>query len=489
MSLLMDALKKAELAKRQGGDAAKDDLAGDEPAPPLAFPDLPSADDIHPPEPPPLPPLPSRLEALAEQRPPAAPQPQGVPHSPLEFAPLDPPATRARVDRGEPALRDTPPEPFTRPDVAARPSQRPPVVEQTPSARGEPAKPKEQAQDDAKNLFAAKGAEPPSRRKNLFPLVVGAATLLATLGIGGYFWMQLQPKTGLGPLAGTPRPSTPAAAPAGPAAVTAPAASPAAQATVTAPSVTPSGAAADPATPASGIQAAVDAVKRLAQTPATSETAKAVPRRPAADTRDADAESRLFVPTKVPLRVNSGVARGYEAFERGDLAAARQEYERVLKTEPQNVDALLGVAAIALKLNRPEEADHYYQKVLISDPQEPTAISALAGLRARINPAAAEQRLKTLAAATPELAAPQLALGALYAGQERWAEAQQAYFSAYAIEPSNADVLFNLAVSLEHLRQPRLAAQYYGLAVEAAARRPGNFDTAQAQARLRALQP
>jgi uncharacterized protein HemY len=93
-----------------------------------------------------------------------------------------------------------------------------------------------------------------------------------------------------------------------------------------------------------------------------------------------------------------------------------------------------------------------------------------------------------LSAAQPEAHASQFALGNLYAGQGRWHEAQQAYFRAYSGEPDNPDYQFNLAVSLDQLRQPRLAAQYYQGALKAAETRHAAFDRTQAATRLRELQ-
>ena len=93
-----------------------------------------------------------------------------------------------------------------------------------------------------------------------------------------------------------------------------------------------------------------------------------------------------------------------------------------------------------------------------------------------------------MSAAQPELAAPHFSLGNLYARHSRWADAQQAYFRAYTAEPENPDILYNLAISLEHLRQNKLAAQYYGQAIAAAQTKPAGFDKAQAAARQAALQ-
>jgi hypothetical protein len=44
-------------------------------------------------------------------------------------------------------------------------------------------------------------------------------------------------------------------------------------------------------------------------------------------------------------------------------------------------------------------------------------------------------------------------------------------------------------VSLDHLRQSRLAAQYYTQALGLAAQRPAGFDKAQVATRLREIQP
>ena len=105
------------------------------------------------------------------------------------------------------------------------------------------------------------------------------------------------------------------------------------------------------------------------------------------------------------------------------------------------------------------------------------------------NPTATESRLKTLLSAQPESAQLNFALGNVYAKQARWNEAQQVYFNAVAGDTSNPDYLFNLAVSLDQLRQPKLAAQHYRMALEAAENRPAAFDRERANKRLNQLAP
>jgi hypothetical protein len=124
-----------------------------------------------------------------------------------------------------------------------------------------------------------------------------------------------------------------------------------------------------------------------------------------------------------------------------------------------------------------------------SDPGDVSAQAALINLRAQNDTGSSESRLKTLLASQPDSSALHFTLGNLYARQGRWSDAQQAYFQAYAADPDNADYIFNVAVSLDHLRQSKLAAQYYQMALSVAATRPSAFDRQAAEKRILELQP
>ena len=181
--------------------------------------------------------------------------------------------------------------------------------------------------------------------------------------------------------------------------------------------------------------------------------------------------------------------RAYEALQADQLDEAQGQYARVLRNDRNNTDALLGLATIAVRQGKLEDALTWYQRVLEADPNEPTAQAALINLRGQNDPGIAESRLKTALASQPESAALHFALGNLYARQQRWSDAQQAYFTAFTREGNNADYIFNLAVSLDHLHQHKLAAQYYQMAVNTAQSvRSVSFDTTQARNRALELQ-
>lgn len=176
--------------------------------------------------------------------------------------------------------------------------------------------------------------------------------------------------------------------------------------------------------------------------------------------------------------------RAYLAYRSGKLDEAQQLYLEMLGKDAQNSDALLGLAAIAQQLGEDRLAAQYYLRVLNLDPRNAVANAGMSALSTNEN---YESRLKTLLHEQGNSAALHFALGNLYAEQSRWGEAQQAYFNAYTLDTKNADLAFNLAVSLDHLGQGKLAAQHYQRALQLDQSRSANFDHAQISRRIEDL--
>src|SRR6185503_3693298 len=129
-----------------------------------------------------------------------------------------------------------------------------------------------------------------------------------------------------------------------------------------------------------------------------------------------------------------------------------------------------------------------YLRLLQADPRDAEAQASLVALRSgRVDPLAAESRLKSMLAVDPKAHALNFALGNQLAQQGRWAEAQAQYFKAFTAEPNNPDFAYNLAVSLDHLRQPRPALEYYRHAIALARTRGASFDVTSAEARVAQL--
>lgn len=413
MSLLMDALKRAESSKQEAARLQ----AGKSSAPPVG-------EEL-------------TLAPLASEAPAAASQP--LPDLATHIAAVD--ADLARTAQSRPAAEPAPPPLFAA--AAAAPS----------------------GQSIARNAFAAKQLPASSSRTPLWLTLGGLA--IAGLGIAGYVWFQLNSMSGSGLSAsglsasGT-RPSPPAM--------------PMAQAPIAPPASLPP----PPLERAEPPAAIAEAPPRQATQPSP---------RLAEAPREAAPSAPIRL-VRTPPAPDPAQVRAHRALEEGRLEQAGQDFQAVLQRDPNNVDALLALAAIAQHQGRANEAEGWRQRALVADPSHPAAqAAALGGTAASTDPLTTESRLKTLLAAQPLSAELNFTLGNLYAGQRRWSEAQQAYFNAVAADGDNPDYLFNLAVSLDQLRQPRPAAQHYRLALEAAARRPAAFDPAQARRRLAELAP
>jgi tetratricopeptide (TPR) repeat protein len=208
--------------------------------------------------------------------------------------------------------------------------------------------------------------------------------------------------------------------------------------------------------------------------------------RQAREERDRSAEVTV---TRAPAaQVSPRVSAGYAAYAAGDLKTARDEYQQALREEPTNRDALLGLAAVELRNGRPDAAEAAYVRILQADPRDPHAEAALISLRgARLDPVAAESRIKSLLAADPGAHELYFALGNQLAQQGRWGEAQQQYFKAFSAEPDNADFAYNVAVSLDHIGQPKLALEFYRRALALAAKGGASFNAEAARARAAQL--
>ncbi|WP_219116025.1 tetratricopeptide repeat protein [Janthinobacterium sp. UMAB-56] len=185
-------------------------------------------------------------------------------------------------------------------------------------------------------------------------------------------------------------------------------------------------------------------------------------------------------------QIDPGVQQAYQAFKGGQLGLARQQYEAVLRQDATNRDALLGLAAVALREHQGAQAAALYVRLLEINPDDGEALAGLIGLR-QGDVAQSEAKLKAILARSPDSAPVLFALGNVYAKQRRWNEAQQQFFRAYGAAPGNPDYAFNLAVGLDRLNQPRLAATYYQRALTLAQTTPAAFDQAVVQTRLREL--
>ena len=394
------------------------------------------------------------------------------------------------------------------PDIEPPSRQRPPVqqAENAPD-------PQAAQRIAAKKVFEAKFREPNPK----LPFYITMAVLgLFSAGTVIYFWYQLRPPA---PLINTdPKPTSEEkrTVPPPPQAATAPVV-PSNPAPII-PGLPSQGQAPAPTTPgATGPGAIAPTIAARPTAPNVSQTqpaaiatkpgadsdiSRGTPRAPSrgtgspsrpqggatAATQRAPADpSNLSINRRGPV-VDPRIETAWNAYNQGDLATARSNYLAMLRVDPMNRDALLGMAAVEIRSNRPEQAAGYYQSLLQANPRDTHAQAGLLALRAQLSdPIQTESRVKSLLASDPDAQVLYFTLGNQYAHQGRWPEAQQAYFRAYTAEPENPDFAYNLAVSLDQVRQPKLALEYYRRALSQAQQRASSFDQALARNRIQEL--
>ncbi len=320
----------------------------------------------------------------------------------------------------------------------------------------------------AQNVFQAKEAAPGERsRKGLILAIALAVIIVLAAGAGFYVWQKVDSFTPRTAASARPRPA--------PIQVPAPQSDPApAMGQILFP---------PPQQPTAAIQPPQVAEVRT-QPPAREPVGSVASLLRGSAPAPAAAPALRLAPSAERPRVPAEVAAGYASLRNGDIAAARRSYAAALASDPSNLDALLGAATIEARGGNRMLAASHYQRALDVDPRNPTAIAGLASLADSAQPEGLESQLRGELARNPQSPQLHLALGNVYASQSRWNEAQVEFFEAHRFDPANADILFNLAVSLDRLGQSRLAAEHYRRALDAASRQATQFDPAAAQRRL-----
>ncbi len=341
------------------------------------------------------------------------------------------------------------------------------TLEEAPAAARASAPPDETARAAGQNLFAAKKKAPPRRRWKL-GLVPTTLLICGTIGAGyGYYvWRELNPPVQRVAVRNPPPPPSQP-----PKQVITP---------------TPLVAAIKPEAPVQ-LEPQTPAAVPSAVAPAEEQAVPVESPRKVQRKSTASSAKRLTIRSATQAdTITPALQDAWRAYQRGDYAAAEEGYRRVLAQDARNRDALLGMGAIAQQAGKDQAAQQYYRQVLVLDPRDPVALGAMSAFDTP-NSDDAEVRLRQMLADQPRSAALHYALGNLYLDQSRWAEAQQAFFTALALEPGNPQFSYNLAVSLDHLGQGKLAADYYRQALQLDPSGLSGFDAAQTQRRLNEL--
>ncbi|MBK9131187.1 MAG: tetratricopeptide repeat protein [Gammaproteobacteria bacterium] len=195
----------------------------------------------------------------------------------------------------------------------------------------------------------------------------------------------------------------------------------------------------------------------------------------------------VIVRNEVEDPLQALLGKAFAAYQGGDDAAAESAYRQALQFDTRNRDALLGLAALAQRGGRTEEARQYYRTLLELNPLDSAPVAGLIGLQGGNDPVQDESRIKLLLRQEPEAPYLHFTLGTLFVAQGRWPEAQQAFFDAYRYDSVRADYAFNLAVALDRLGQRGAAIGYYRRALELSRSGASSFNTDDVERRIDTL--
>lgn len=140
--------------------------------------------------------------------------------------------------------------------------------------------------------------------------------------------------------------------------------------------------------------------------------------------------------------------KGLERLAAGDLAGAEHAFREALASRPRSVSPLLGLAEVAFKRKRLDEAGALLRQATETAPDNFHAqISLGRYLRLKQQYPEALEAFRKAAALDPKAVQPRLALGDLYLLSGKPKEAAEAYQSAQAIDPELAVAHYALGVA------------------------------------------
>lgn len=450
MSLLMEALKKAEQAKQK---AAAENV--------VASPAVPRA-----PESVPVPPSATKLELTPAEPAPPKIEPVYATEPPLVTPPPQEPKFTTIVERVAPIAEMTmspKPEPkVERPPVAA------PIVSPAPPAPLAQAIPAPAAKQHA-TVAAPSSKIRPAPRSMLWPVLV--VVVFLSLGTGGYWYynsmsafLMKQTTQGL-PIDSAQVEAVPAVEP-----------------VLVAPPV-----AVKPTLPVAGAKSSV--VKAPRKPDAAAPMAATAPLVPAMPEPPLPAAPPISVSRNVDqTEIFNLLQQGYRHYQNGDDLRAQVLYAQVLNHEEHNRDALLGMAAIAVRQRNTLKAQEIYSELLTLDPRDTVAQAGFVSVTRSLDPLQQEARVKQMLEQEPNAPHLLFTYATFLMQQQRWSEASRVLLSAYQTQRDNADYAFNLAVTMDHLGQNENALKFYGMALDLTRTQAASFRPDDVRKRIANLQ-
>lgn len=180
----------------------------------------------------------------------------------------------------------------------------------------------------------------------------------------------------------------------------------------------------------------------------------------AVDPQSSKSVERLLTDTAVL------VSHAKKSVQEEDYISAEKWYSLAVQKDPSDREANIGVASVAVVTGNLHLAIDRYRHLLRLNPDDQSVFIAMLDLATPDNVIETEL-LSHVSQLASDQAKYHSIMGHYFGRKGRWEEANEAFTNALAGRANQADVLFNLAVSYEHLGLIDEAVEYYRQALTA----------------------
>lgn len=213
------------------------------------------------------------------------------------------------------------------------------------------------------------------------------------------------------------------------------------------------------------LPAVLDRLRRQRTAPALAQAVSVDRRTATADLTGRDGSSSISV-SVAAAPSHEDVNTAYDMLMHGQYEGALGLYERVLRTSPRTVAALLGKGTAEHKLRRYGDARESYRRVLAIDPGNREALTNMTAIVADLAPDQALAELHSLRKAYPSFSPIPAQIAAIEARRDNLAPAIMALGDAVAQSPDNGLYRLNLAILQDRAGDREAAVASYRLAVD-----------------------
>ncbi len=168
------------------------------------------------------------------------------------------------------------------------------------------------------------------------------------------------------------------------------------------------------------------------------------------------------------LDTNYELNRAYTSLMGGDTAEAIEIYKNILSSEPQEEEALFGLAATYHRLGELEKARPYYAELLRVNPQHREGLNNFLALISDEAPEEALAELERLEQRNPEFSPIPAQQGVLLNKLGYFDQAREKMLRAIDLAPENMTYKFNLAVMMDQHKEYAHASALYRMLIDAA---------------------